>query len=110
MWSETMKQVSVWMGWMAALLWAWPAASQQAQGQSQHDADGEVREQARQAGRQSGRVVAIDEHAGNAVLEDLGRRAAGQPDARESLRPLQNIVFWSSGTDTPTFEAFLRIE
>ena len=48
--------------------------------------------------------------AGAVELADRSGQFAGQPDARESLRPLQNIVFWASGTDTPTFEAFLRIE
>ena len=48
--------------------------------------------------------------AGAVELADRSGQFAGQPDARESLRPLQNIVFWASGTDTPTFDAFLRIE
>jgi ABC-type phosphate/phosphonate transport system substrate-binding protein len=35
---------------------------------------------------------------------------ADDPSQREAVRPLKNLVFWTAGGDTPTFEAFLRIE
>jgi hypothetical protein len=35
---------------------------------------------------------------------------ADDPSQREAVRPLKNLVFWTAGGETPTFEAFLRIE
>ena len=43
-------------------------------------------------------------------LADAAGAFKGQPKVLANLRPLKNIVAWSTGGSTPTFEAFATIE
>lgn len=47
---------------------------------------------------------------GAVELADREGAFAGEPEARDNLRPVKDLVMWMAPGDTPTFEAFLRIE